>query len=60
VEVYGRQGRVGRASARPSRGLAPRPLMIGTSFNPALKEANDLGTKGELPVVLESFQFGGA
>jgi hypothetical protein len=33
-------------------------MMIGTSLNPALKEANDLGTKGELPIALESFRFG--
>ena len=44
----------------PAGGKGVSLMMIGTSFNPALKEANDLGTKGELPVVLESFQFGGA
>lgn len=32
-------------------------MMIGTSLNPELEEANDLGRKGELPVVLESFAF---
>lgn len=32
-------------------------LMIGTTLNPELKRAEDLGTKGELPVLLESFEF---
>jgi hypothetical protein len=32
-------------------------LMIGTSFAPELKSASDLGTKGELPRVLETFRF---
>ena len=32
--------------------------MIGTTLNPALTEAADLGTKGELPTVLQSFRFG--
>lgn len=32
-------------------------LMMGTSFHPELKSAADLGTKGELPLVLESFRF---
>jgi hypothetical protein len=34
-------------------------LMMGTSFHPEIKEATDLGTKGELPAVLKSFKFGG-
>lgn len=33
-------------------------MMIGTSHNPELQNADDLGKKGELPVVLESFRFG--
>lgn len=33
-------------------------MMIGTSHSPDLKQAEDLGTKGELPVVLGSFKFG--
>lgn len=32
-------------------------LMMGTSFHPELKQAEDLGTKGELPAVLDSFRF---
>ena len=43
----------------PGGGNGVSMMMIGTSFNPDLKEANDLGTKGELPVLLESFRFGG-
>jgi hypothetical protein len=42
----------------PAGGNGVSMMMIGTSLNPALKEANDLGTKGELPVVLESFRLG--
>lgn len=33
-------------------------LMMGTSFHPDVKRAEDLGVKGELPFVLESFRFG--
>jgi len=33
-------------------------LMIGTTQNPELKRAEDLGTEGELPVLLDSFRFG--
>ncbi|HVG25386.1 MAG TPA: hypothetical protein VND45_14610 [Thermoanaerobaculia bacterium] len=43
----------------PSGARGVSMMMIGTSLNPDLKEANDLGTKGELPLVLESFRFGG-
>lgn len=32
-------------------------LLMGTSFSPDLHEAEDLGTKGELPGVLDSFKF---
>ena len=32
-------------------------MMMGTSLNPALKEPNDLGTKGETPIILQSFKF---
>ena len=32
-------------------------MMIGTTLNPDLKEADDLGTEGELPIVLKSFRF---
>ncbi|MGZ5434385.1 MAG: hypothetical protein ACXW5U_30415 [Thermoanaerobaculia bacterium] len=32
-------------------------LMMGTSFHPDLKEPDDLGTEGELPIVLDSFRF---
>lgn len=32
-------------------------MMMGTSLNPELEEANDLGREGELPAVLESFRF---
>jgi hypothetical protein len=42
----------------PAGGKGVSMMMIGTSLNPALKEANDLGTKGELPIALESFRFG--
>lgn len=33
-------------------------MMVGTSLNPDLKQADDLGKKGQLPIVLESFRFG--
>jgi hypothetical protein len=42
----------------PRGGKGVSMMMIGTSLNPDLREADDLGTKGELPVVLESFKFG--
>lgn len=42
----------------PGGGKGVSMMMIGTSLNPELEEADDLGTKGELPVVLESFKFG--
>lgn len=32
-------------------------LMMGTSFHPELDKPSDLGEKGELPAVLESFRF---
>jgi hypothetical protein len=32
-------------------------LMMGTSFNPQLKKAEDLGTTGELADVVKSFRF---
>ena len=32
-------------------------LMMGTSFNPALQKAEDLGTTGELADVVKSFRF---
>lgn len=32
-------------------------LMMGTSFHPELQQPDDLGRKGELPLVLESFRF---
>lgn len=41
----------------PTGGKGVSMMMIGTSFNPALKEAADLGTKGELPILLGSFKF---
>ena len=44
--------------AHPEGGKGVSMMMIGTSLNPALTEANDLGTKGELPIALESFRFG--
>lgn len=43
----------------PDGGKGVSLMMIGTSLNPALQEAGDLGTKGELPLLLESFRFGG-
>lgn len=33
-------------------------MMMGTSLSPDLKEPQDLGTKGRLPEVLDSFRFG--
>lgn len=32
-------------------------MMVGTSLNPELEEAEDLGTEGGLPVALKSFRF---
>lgn len=42
----------------PGGGKGVSMMMIGTSLNPDLQKADDLGTKGELPVLLESFRFG--
>jgi hypothetical protein len=33
-------------------------LMLATSLAPELKTVNDVGVKGELPMMLESFRFG--
>jgi hypothetical protein len=33
-------------------------LMLATSLTPELKSVNDVGVKGELPMLLESFRFG--
>jgi hypothetical protein len=33
-------------------------LMLATSLAPELKSGNDVGVKGELPMMLESFRFG--
>ena len=33
-------------------------LMFATSLAPELKKVNDVGVKGELPMILESFRFG--
>lgn len=43
----------------PGGGKGVSMMMIGTSLNPELEKADDLGTKGELPVLLNSFRFGG-
>ena len=42
----------------PGGGKGVSMMMIGTSLNPELEKADDLGTKGELPVLLNSFRFG--
>lgn len=34
-------------------------LMLATSLAPELESVDDIGVKGELPMVLESFRFGG-
>jgi hypothetical protein len=41
----------------PEGGKGVSMMMIGTSLNPELTEAADLGTKGELPILLQSFRF---
>jgi hypothetical protein len=33
-------------------------LMLATSLAPELKNVDDVGVKGELPMLLESFRFG--
>ena len=33
-------------------------LMLATSLAPELKTIDDVGVKGELPMMLESFRFG--
>lgn len=43
---------------QPGGGKGVSMMMIGTSLNPALTQASDLGNKGELPIALESFRFG--
>lgn len=42
-------------SPDPAKGVSI--MMIGTTFNPQIKRPEDLGKKGELPVLLESFEF---
>jgi len=41
--------------AGSDRGVAI--LMMGTSFCPDLHEPQDLGRKGDLPILLDSFRF---
>lgn len=41
----------------PNPGQGVSIMMIGTTLHPDLKRAEDLGTKGELPVLLDSFEF---
>lgn len=43
--------------AAPGKPHGVAMTMMGTSFHPDLHEANDLGRKGELPLVLDSFRF---
>ena len=43
----------------PGGGRGVSMMMIGTTLNPELRQATDLGEKGELPIALESFRFGG-
>jgi hypothetical protein len=53
VQIYSRPILV----ATPDGKKGVTLLLLGTSFHPELQDANDLGVKGELPMVVSSFRF---
>lgn len=56
VDLYGRAVMIPSGSAGQRNGVAL--IMLATSLAPEIKSAGDVGVKGELPVILESFRLG--
>lgn len=56
VDVYGRTVMLPSGSTVQRNGVAL--IMLATSLAPEIKSVADVGVKGELPVVLESFRMG--
>ena len=56
VDVYGRAVMLPSGSTAQRNGVAL--IMLATSLAPEIKSVDDVGVKGELPVILESFRMG--
>jgi ketosteroid isomerase-like protein len=56
VEVYGRAVMLPSGSTTQRNGVAL--IMLATSLAPEIKSVSDVGVKGELPVILETFRMG--
>ena len=56
VDVYGRAVMLPSGSTTQRNGVAL--IMLATSLAPEIKSVEDVGAKGELPVILDSFRMG--
>ncbi|HEY9282550.1 MAG TPA: nuclear transport factor 2 family protein, partial [Pyrinomonadaceae bacterium] len=56
IDLYGRAVMLPSGSTVQRNGVAL--IMLATSLAPEIKSVDDVGTKGELPVILESFRMG--
>lgn len=56
VDVYGRAVMLPSGSTTQRNGVAL--IMLATSLAPEIKSVADVGVRGELPVILESFRMG--
>lgn len=56
IDVYGRAVMLPSGSTAQRNGVAL--IMLATSLAPEIKSAADVGVRGELPVILESFRMG--
>jgi Domain of unknown function (DUF4440) len=56
ADVYGRAVMLPSGSTTQRNGVAL--IMLATSFAPEIKSVEDVGVRGELPVILESFRMG--
>ena len=56
IDVYGRAVMLPSGSTAQRNGVAL--IMLATSLAPEIKSVEDVGVKGELPVILESFRMG--
>jgi ketosteroid isomerase-like protein len=56
IDLYGRAVMLPSGSTAQRNGVAL--IMLATSLAPEIKSVNDVGVRGELPVILESFRMG--
>ena len=56
VDLYGRAVMIPSGSAAQPNGVAL--IMLATSLAPEIKSVGDVGVRGELPVILNSFRLG--